>query len=149
MGCSRAAFEVALRYSEERQAFGKPIGHFQAIAFLLADMATELDAARAMLWRGCRAHDLKSAEAEQRLAQAVVQTREAAWFVTSNAHQILGGAGYVQDHPVEKWMRDARALAQNALPTEAAQALLIAWRTGAALEETDVQAFVGAQPVSC
>src|SRR5262249_28822498 len=57
VGCARAAFEHARRYAEERTAFGKPIGHFQAIAFLLADMAMEIDGARLLTWRACRAFD--------------------------------------------------------------------------------------------
>jgi alkylation response protein AidB-like acyl-CoA dehydrogenase len=122
VGCARAAFEHALAYAEERTAFGKPIGHFQAIAFLLADMATEIEGARALTWRACRAHDLGAADAPFRLAQARAHSSEMLDFVTSNAVQILGGAGFLQDHPVEKWMRDARVLAQMGLTAEAARA---------------------------
>jgi acyl-CoA dehydrogenase len=122
VGCARAAFEHARRYAEERTAFGKPIGHFQAIAFLLADMATEIEGARALTWRACRALDLGAADAPLRLGQARAHSSEMLDFVTSNAVQILGGAGYVQDHPVEKWMRDARVLAQIGLTAEAARA---------------------------
>jgi alkylation response protein AidB-like acyl-CoA dehydrogenase len=122
VGCARAAFEHARRYAEERIAFGKPIGHFQAIAFLLADMATEIDGARALTWRACRAVDRGAPDAELRLAQAAAQARDMLAFVTSNAVQILGGAGYVQDHPLEKWMRDARALAAHGLTAEDARA---------------------------
>src|SRR5207302_8237060 len=64
VGCARAAFEHARRYAEERIAFGKPVGHFQAIAFLLADMATEIDGARALTWRACRAVDRGASDAE-------------------------------------------------------------------------------------
>jgi alkylation response protein AidB-like acyl-CoA dehydrogenase len=122
VGCARAAFEHARRYAEERTAFGKPIGHFQAIAFLLADMATEIEGARALTWRACVAHDRAAADAPLRLLQARAHTSEMLDFVASSAVQILGGAGYVQDHPVEKWMRDARVLAQVGLTAEAARA---------------------------
>jgi alkylation response protein AidB-like acyl-CoA dehydrogenase len=122
VGCARAAFEHARRYAEERVAFGKPVGHFQAIAFLLADMATEIDGARVLTWRACRALDRGAPDAELRLAQATAQARDMLAFVTSNAVQILGGAGFVQDHPVEKWMRDARALAARGLSAEDARA---------------------------
>ena len=122
VGCARAAFEHARRYAEERTAFGKPIGHFQAIAFLLADMAMEIDGARLLTWRACRALDRGAADAERSLAQAAAQARDMLAFVTSNAVQILGGAGYVQDHPVEKWMRDARVLAAYGLTADAARA---------------------------
>jgi len=125
VGCARAAFEHARRYAEERTAFGKPIGHFQSIAFLLADMATEIEGARALCWRACRALDTSAPDAELRLAQARAQSQQVLEFVTSNAVQILGGAGYVQDHPVEKWMRDARALAVQGLTAEDARAFAI------------------------
>ena len=110
VGCARAAFEHARRYAEERTAFGKPIGHFQSIAFLLADMAMEIDGARLLNWRACRAIDRGAADAAQLARQSAAQAREMVSFVCSNAVQILGGAGFVQDHPVEKWMRDARVL---------------------------------------
>ena len=146
LGCARAAFEVARRYAEDRIAFGKPIGHFQAIAFLLADMATELDGARLLLWRGCGAFDRNAADAELRAAQAIVHAHAATFFVTSNAVQILGGAGYVQDHPVEKWMRDAKALALHVLPTQAAQALAIAAGAGEPVADEDLFCFFALQP---
>jgi alkylation response protein AidB-like acyl-CoA dehydrogenase len=111
VGLSSAAFEHARKYAAERQAFGKPVAHFQAVAFMLADMATELDAARLMVWRAANALDGKTADAPAHVARAADHAREMAAFVTSSAVQVLGGAGYVQDHPVEKWMRDARALA--------------------------------------
>ena len=121
-GCARAAFEHARTYAEERTAFGKPIGHFQSIAFLLSDMAMEIDAARLLNWRACRALDRGAPDAEQRLAQSAAQARDMLAFVASNAVQILGGAGFVQDHPVEKWMRDARVLAAYGLTAEEARA---------------------------
>lgn len=122
VGCARAAFEHARSYAEERVAFGKPIGHFQAIAFLLADMATEIDGARALTWRACRALDLGAADAEPRLLQARAHAQQMLELVASSAVQVLGGAGFVQDHPVEKWMRDARALAVQGLTAEDARA---------------------------
>jgi len=125
VGCARAAFEHARAYAGERMAFGKPIGHFQAIAFLLADMATEIDGARALCWRACRALDLGAADAGPRLLQARAHSQQAIEFVTSSAVQILGGAGYVQDHPVEKWMRDARALAVQGITSEGARATAV------------------------
>ncbi len=146
IGAARASFELARRYAEERTAFGKPIGHFQSIAFLLADMATELDGARALLWRGCSALDRGQPDAEVRLAEAIAQARDAAFFITDNGVQILGGAGYVQDHPLEKWMRDVRALAQYALPAEAAIGIALE-QQGAELADDDVFCFAGAATV--
>ena len=144
-GCARAAFEHARRYAEERTAFGKPVGHFQAIAFLLADMATELDGLRAITWRATRAFDLEHDDAQLRLAQAAAQAREVLAMITSNAVQILGGAGFVQDHPAEKWMRDGRALAQLLLPAEAAQSLAASTLLGLALPDEELFCFTGAQ----
>jgi alkylation response protein AidB-like acyl-CoA dehydrogenase len=75
----------------------------------------------------------------------VAQAREATFFVAHNAVQVLGGAGYLQDHPVEKWMRDAKAAALYALPTEAAQAMAIAAQLGVEADDADVFAFTGPQ----
>jgi len=109
VGMSRAAAEYAINYSNERVAFGKPIGHFQALAFLMSDMVTEVDAARWMVWRAGWAVDNNHPQAHTMVAKAVAQANETSLFVTNNAVQILGGHGFIQDHPVEKWMRDARA----------------------------------------
>src|SRR5438552_1119817 len=86
-----------------------------------ASSPAERDGARALTWRACRAVDRGASDAELRLAQAAAQARDMLAFVTSNAVQILGGAGYVQDHPLEKWMRDARALAARGLTAEDAR----------------------------
>ena len=150
VGCARAAFEHARKYAEERTAFGKQVSHFQAVAFLLADMATELDGVRALVWRACRAWDKAAEDAPLRLAQAAAQAREACAFITNNAVQILGGAGFVQDHPAEKWMRDARQLALYAMPAEAANALAASWQLGLlpdALPDDELFCFSGLQSV--
>lgn len=109
VGMARAACEYAINYSQERVAFGKPIGHFQALAFLMSDMATEVNASRWMVWRAGWAVDNNHPKAHTMVAKAVAQTNEMSHFVTNNAVQILGGHGFIQDHPVEKWMRDARS----------------------------------------
>ncbi len=109
VGTTRAAYEYAVNYAQERIAFGKPIAHFQSIAFLLSDMATQVNAARWMAWRAGWAVDQGHPQAHSMAAKAVSQANEACLFVTNNAVQILGGHGFIQDHPVEKWMRDGRA----------------------------------------
>lgn len=109
LGMGRAAAEYAIGYSQERMAFGKPIGHFQSLAFLMSDMTIEVNAARWTLWRAASAVDLGLENAHQIVAQAMAQINQMSLFVTNNAVQILGGHGFIQDHPVEKWMRDARA----------------------------------------
>lgn len=111
VGVARAATEYAIHYAQERVAFGRPIAHHQGLAFLLTEMATAIAAARLLLWRAAA-----SAERDlQRLsAWAFAEAAEAALFVGPNAVQVLGGHGFMKDHPVEKWMRDIRTLAQLA-----------------------------------
>ncbi len=110
VGVMDAAWQYARDYASERQAFGKPIGHFQALAFMLADMATLTDASRWLVWRAACALDAGHKRALQQAAEAVAQAYESVNRVAEDALQILGGAGFVQDYPAEKWMRDARSL---------------------------------------
>lgn len=121
VGLARAAYEFALEYTQERKAFGKPVAHFQSIAFTLADMAMDVDAARWMVWRA--ATELEKGEWTSTVA-ATAHANEAAWRVADNGVQLLGGAGYVKDYPVEKWLRDTKALALFAPPSEVAELAL-------------------------
>lgn len=121
VGLARASYECALAYTQERRAFGKPVAHFQAIAFTLADMHMDVEAARWMLWRA--AAELDGGEGGLALVPGAAQhANEAAWRVADNGVQLLGGAGYIQDFPVEKWLRDTKALALFA-PTDQLLAL--------------------------
>ncbi len=107
IGIARAAYEYALQYAQERHAFGKPIIMNQAIAFTLADMITEIDAARLLVWRAAwtaRNGTYVNAEGSQSKLKA---GRVAVW-VTERAIQILGGYGYVREYPVERFHRDAK-----------------------------------------
>jgi butyryl-CoA dehydrogenase len=107
VGIARAACEEAVAYAKERKAFGKPIAQHQAIQFMLADMATEIDAARLLVWRAAALKDRKvrfSAEA----AMAKLYASEMAERVTSKALQIHGGYGYTKDFDVERHWRDSR-----------------------------------------
>ncbi len=108
LGIARAAFEYALNYAKERSAFGVPIGRHQAIGFKLADMAIEIEATRALLWRaGWMAISGKPFnQAEGSMAKC--KAADVAVRVCEEAVQILGGYGYMRDHPVEKWYRDAK-----------------------------------------
>jgi butyryl-CoA dehydrogenase len=108
LGIARAAFEYARDYAKERIAFGVPIARHQAVAFKLADMAIEIEAARALLWRaGWLAMSGRPlALAEGSMAKCL--TADVAVRCCTEAIQILGGYGYVRDHPVEKWYRDAK-----------------------------------------
>jgi alkylation response protein AidB-like acyl-CoA dehydrogenase len=106
-GLARAALEYAANYARERVQFGKPIAEHQAVGFRLADMALRVDASRLLVWRAARmldAGERASAEA----AMAKLHASEAAMWCTWAAVQTLGGWGYSREHPVEKWMRDAK-----------------------------------------
>jgi len=119
-GAARGAHEYAMRYATERVAFGRPIAHHQAIAFLIADLATAVDVARLAVWRAAAALD-RGEDAAWEAASAFAEAAEQALFVGPNAVQILGGHGFMKDHPVEKWMRDIRTLAQLAGGRDAAE----------------------------
>ena len=108
VGVARAAYEYALEYAKERKQFGKPIIENQSIAFMLANMKTEIDASRLLVWRaawmGRNGKEFTAAEGSMSKLKA---GRTAVW-VTERAIQILGGYGYVREYPVERWHRDAK-----------------------------------------
>ena len=108
IGAARAAFETALIFARERKQYGRPIIENQAISIMLADMATEIDAARLLTWRACWLIDQ---EMDSTLASSIskVFTTEMAERVCSRAIQILGGQGYTRRWPLEKYYRDVRA----------------------------------------
>src|SRR5581483_5313932 len=118
IGVARAAFEYATTYAKERRAFGSAIAQKQAIAFMLAEMAVEIDAARLLTWEAAWKIDagqdvpigtLSAATRESCLAKNYAAS--VALKVTDNALQILGGHGYIRDHFVELWLRNARGFA--------------------------------------
>jgi alkylation response protein AidB-like acyl-CoA dehydrogenase len=109
VGVAQAALDYATGYAIERHQFGRRIMDFQGVGFLLADMATQIAAARALYLAAARLKDAGrpfGAEA----AKAKLFATDAAMRVTTDAVQVLGGAGYVQDHPCERWMREAKVL---------------------------------------
>lgn len=124
LGVARASHAYALQYTQERTAFGKPVAHFQAVAFMLADAAMLVDAARWSVWRAAWALDHGRDDAAEAVGQAVVNAYEIATRIVDDGVQLLGGAGYVFDHPVEKWMRDQKALSVTGVTPEAAEDLL-------------------------
>jgi len=105
IGCG--ALEEALKYAKQRQQFGKPIAQFEAIQWMLADMATELDAARLLVLRAARLKDTGQ-PFSQAASEAKLYAAEAAMRATSKAIQIHGGYGYIKDYPVERYFRDAK-----------------------------------------
>jgi acyl-CoA dehydrogenase len=108
IGIARAAYEYALDYAKEREQFGRPIIENQAIAFALADMKMEIDAARLLIWRaswmGRTGHEFTAAEG----SMSKLKAGEVAVWVTERAIQILGGNGYTREFPVERMHRDAK-----------------------------------------
>lgn len=110
VGIARAALEYSGEYAKGRIQFGKPISSYQAIAFMAAEMAMDVDAARFLVWRAAQTWDI-GGDALHLAERARMQAVKTAQRVTTDAVQILGGAGFLQDHPVELWMRDAAALA--------------------------------------
>ncbi len=108
LGIARAAYEYALAYAKERVQFGKPIVEHQAVAFALADMRTEIDAARLLVWRAAWMGRNNRTFAAGEGSMSKLKAGEVAVAVTEKAVQILGGAGYLRVHPVERWYRDAK-----------------------------------------
>jgi alkylation response protein AidB-like acyl-CoA dehydrogenase len=107
VGCARGALDAALAYSREREAFGKSIFEFQKVQFDLAQMATELEAARLMVWNAARLKDAGQPFLKE-AAMAKLFSSQVAERVTSAAVEIFGGYGYTRDYPVEKLYRDAK-----------------------------------------
>jgi len=107
LGIARAAYELALAYAKERKAFGQPISQFQAIQFMLADMATELDAARLLVWRAAWLKD-QGVRHSTESAMAKLYASEMCERVTSKGIQIHGGYGYVKEYDAERHWRDSR-----------------------------------------
>jgi acyl-CoA dehydrogenase len=106
-GLARAALEYATQYARERVQFGKPIAEHQAVSFRLADMALRVDASRLLVWRAAKLIDAGE-RATTEAAMAKLHASETAMWCTWAALQTLGGWGYSREHPVEKWMRDAK-----------------------------------------
>ena len=107
VGVARAAFEYSRDYAKERVAFGEPIASRQAIAFMLAEMAIEVDATRLMSWEAAWKLDKKE-EATKDAALVKAYADDMVLVVTDRAVQILGGHGYIREHPVELWLRNGR-----------------------------------------
>ncbi|SNT45307.1 acyl-CoA dehydrogenase [Asanoa hainanensis] len=108
LGVARAAYEYALSYAKERVQFGRPIIENQAVAFALADMRTDIDAARLLVWRAAWMGRNNRPFTAGEGSMSKLRAGEVAVSVTERAVQILGGAGYLRDHPVERWYRDAK-----------------------------------------
>jgi len=108
VGIAQGAFDEALKYAKQRVQFGKPITSFQAIQFMLADMATEIEAARALVYASARMIDAGAKDVARESAMAKLFASDMAMRVTTDAVQVMGGYGYMKEYPVEKYMRDAK-----------------------------------------
>ncbi len=108
VGIAQGALDVAARYATERSQFGSHIAEFQGIRFMLADMATRLEAARSLVYRACSLLDSGTPDVAAASSMAKLFASDAAMQITTDAVQVLGGAGYTRDFPVERMMRDAK-----------------------------------------
>jgi acyl-CoA dehydrogenase len=155
VGVARAAWELARNFAEDRKAFGKPIGHFQAIAFALADRLMDLDGARGLVWRAAWALDVAAASndekaervAEMHVAEAVAESLEVVMRTTNDGVQIHGGAGFVRDYLVEKLMRDAKQLALSAPSATTSDLRFATLALGAPLDPALVLPVPEIQPI--
>ena len=107
LGIAKGAYQAALHYSKEREQFGKPISHFQAIAFKLADMATEIEASELLIYSAADKKN-KGEHMTKEGAMAKYYSSEIAVKIANDAVQVLGGYGYTKDFPVERYYRDAK-----------------------------------------
>ena len=108
LGIAQGALELAVKYAKERQQFGKSISSFQGIQWMLADMATEIEAARALVYACARAIDAGVKDVSKESAMAKMYASDVAMKVTVDALQIFGGYGYMKEYPIEKYVRDAK-----------------------------------------
>ncbi len=108
VGIAQGAFDEAAKYARHREQFGQPIASFQGIQFMLADMATQIEAARSLVYHAARVVDSGAKDISKISAMAKLFASDVAMKVTTDAVQILGGYGYMKEYPVEKMMRDAK-----------------------------------------
>ncbi|MBN2553653.1 MAG: acyl-CoA dehydrogenase, partial [Spirochaetales bacterium] len=104
----QSALDKAVAYSQERKQFGRPVSAFQGVQFMLADMATQVEAARALTYAAARTIDSGVRNVSKVSAMAKVFASDTAMRVTTDAVQVYGGYGYMKEYPVEKLMRDAK-----------------------------------------
>ncbi len=108
VGIAQGAYEYALQYAHQRRQFGKPISSFQAVSHMLADMATQIEAARSLVYNVAKIIDSGEKKFSHYSAMTKVLASDVAMKVTTDAIQVLGGYGYMKDYPLEKMFRDAK-----------------------------------------
>jgi acyl-CoA dehydrogenase len=109
LGVSKAALDYAIDYAKDRDVFGMKVAQKQSIAFMLAEMATEIESIRVLTWEAAWMLDAGKEDAYKEAYLAYTGAADMAMMVTDRAVQVLGGHGYIREHPVEKWMREARS----------------------------------------
>ncbi len=114
VGVAKAAFDYSRDYAKERDVFGVKVAQKQAIAFMLAEMRTEIEASRLLTWEAAWMIDAGKEDASKQAYLALTGAADMVMMVTDRAVQILGGHGYIRDHPVELWMRNGRGFAMFA-----------------------------------
>ncbi|MGA7173333.1 MAG: acyl-CoA dehydrogenase family protein [Candidatus Dormiibacterota bacterium] len=135
LGIGAGALDQAVAYAQQRHQFGRPIAEFQGIQFMLADMATQMEAARCLTHEACRAVDARDPQMTRLAAMAKLAASDGAMRVTTDAVQVLGGYGYINEFPVERMMRDAK-ITQIYEGTNQIQRLVIAKRLMAGHSES-------------
>ena len=128
VGIARGALEDSIDYAKQRQQFGRPIGKFQAIQWMIADMATEIDAARLLVYRAAFLED-QDVRFSKEAAMAKLFASEMAMRATRNAIQIFGGYGYTKEYPLERYFRDVK-LCEIGEGTSEVQHMVIARQLG-------------------
>jgi hypothetical protein len=108
LGMARAALDIATRYSDKRFAFGRPIRRYQGISFKISDAATQLDAARGLVYMAAKAVDTDAPNKRRLVSEAKKYATNMAWDVSNAAMQVMGGIGYTDVYPIERIVRDAR-----------------------------------------
>lgn len=109
LGISKGALEYAINYAKDREVFGMKVAQKQSIAFMMAEMATEIEAIRVLTWEAAWMLDTSKEGVYKEAYLAYTGAADMAMMVTDRAVQILGGHGYIREHPVEKWMREGRS----------------------------------------
>jgi alkylation response protein AidB-like acyl-CoA dehydrogenase len=110
IGLSKAALSYALPYAKEREVWGSPIAQKQSIAFMLAEMAIEIESNRLLVWEAAWKLDQGAPDGDRAAYMALNGAADTAMMVTDRAVQVLGGHGYIREHPVEMWMRNGRGI---------------------------------------
>lgn len=147
VGVASRAWELTHAYAHDRKAFGKPIGHFQAVAFTVADRLMDVESARWMIWRAAADWDRKGEPRLADVAGAAAHALEMAIRCADDGVQLHGGAGFMRDFPIEKLLRDARQIALMTASTSTLDGLAADVELGRAIDPASILPTPDIQPV--